>query len=244
MKKKLFSWQISYQSNNMDYGMGYGMGGGMGGGQSSTMMMGSSMMAFSSCAALAVGGFLLMNKQKTDVPVTTPTLESDPDEKTTQDILQDDISGERLVQIGTYYLRNTSSNCNNGRVGFSNGVDSAKWLWNFTKVKDWTSGSSGSSYPVYTIESVHKSQNAACSQRYLTASDQCRSPPTLESRQMGDSQLWVVIKKGDGYQLRSLLCTRGRTTNQYLMQSGGNKNDRPFFSSGGGSTFFIDKSES
>ena len=113
--------------------MGYGMGGGMGG-QSSTMMMGSSMMAFSSCAALAVGGYLFMNKQKTDVPETTPTLETDPEEKTTQDILQDDISGERLVQIGTYYLRNTSSNCNNGRVGFSNGVDSAKWLWNLSLI--------------------------------------------------------------------------------------------------------------
>jgi len=231
----------------MDYGYGMGMGGmgGMGGSQSSMMMM-SSMIGLSSCAALATAGFLMYNKNQQANNTTvlqSSTTESDPEEKTSETIVSDDLSGERLVQIGTYYLRNTSSNCNNGRVGFSAGVESAKWLWNFTKVKDWTS-SSGSSYPVYTIESVHKAQQSACSQRFLTASDQCRSPPTLESRRMGDAQLWVVIKKGDGHQLRSLLCTRGRAGSQYLMQSAGNNSERPFFSSGGGSTFYIDKPDS
>ena len=224
---------------------GYGMGGG-----SSTMMpMMSSMVAVSSCAAVAIGGYLFYtNQQKQQVAAAaalaaSSTTEEEPESLTSQQIVQDDLSGERLVTIGTYSLRNTSSNCENGRVGFASGVDSSKWLWNFTKVKDWVSSDGVSSYPVYTIESVHKTQSKACDKRFLTANDQCRSPPTLEKRQWGDSQLWIVIKKGEGYQLRSLLCTRGRAANQYLMQSGGNNNERPFFSSGSGSNFYIDKSD-
>jgi len=109
------------------------------------------------------------------------------------------------------------------------------WLWRLNKVAEHAG------VPVYTIESFYKQFSNACDARWLTAPTGCQSAPYLGTKETGPRQRWIVVgNQSSGFQIRNLACTKSRHSRQYLMQSAGNRDQKPFFSAGSGSTFSID----
>ena len=222
----------------MDYGMGYGsgMGGGMGG--SSSMMMSS----FSSvCLCLLIAGvaFFMITSQNTKkqqeeeaaaaAAIAAAQESSDEAERP----VEDDLSGARLLTVGGLSMLVEGDSCGNGTVKFSESKND-KWLWRLNKV------SSYNGVPVYTIESFYKQFSNACDSRWLTAGTGCKSAPYVGPREAGPRQQWIVIgNSSTGFQIRNLACAKSRHERQYLMQSAGNHDSKPFFSAGSGSTFDI-----
>ena len=222
----------------MDYGMGYGggmggMGMGMGSGMgSSSTMMSSSVSAICFCLIVAVAAFFLMNSGKdddgdNDVGDVDLTVMNPPP-------VVDNFSGAKLITVGGLSMVVEGSSCSNGVVRFSEAKD-AKWVWRLTKAGDYQN------VPVYSIESFYKNFSNACDRRFLTAPTNCASPPYLAAKEYGPRQLWMLVgDAANGFQIRNLACVKGRANRSYLMQSAGNKDDKPFFSSGSGSSFMVE----
>lgn len=215
----------------MDMYGGYGSGG-MGGGSQGMMMISSiSFVCLSVIAAVVV--FLMMNSgsggsvdntEFADVDMST----MDPPPVT------DDVSGAKLLTVGGLSMVVQGSSCNNGVVRFSE-AKNGKWVWKLTKSGEYQG------VPTYVIESWYKNFGNACDRRFLTAPTGCASSPYLSSREYGPRQLWILVGDStNGFQIRNLACVKGRHNRSYLMQSAGNKHDRPFFSSGSGSSFMVE----
>jgi hypothetical protein len=219
----------------MDYGYGgYGMGGGMGGmggmGSQSTMMISSlSLVCF--CVIAAIGAFFLLKggeKDETDPPAGPPVGDISPAPVT------ENVSGAKLLTVGGLSMVVEGSSCRNGVVRFSE-AKSDKWVWKLNKAGDYQG------VPIYTIESFYKNFGNACDARFLTAPTNCASAPYLAAKEYGPRQLWMLVGDAtNGYQIRNLACVKGRANRSFLMQSAGNKSDKPFFSSGSGSNFMLE----
>ena len=205
-------------------------GGGMGG--SSTMMISSVMgVCLSLVAAIAIY-FLVFSGDSTpagpDPVIDTADMDATP--------VSDDLSGIKLITVGSYNMGLKSGSCGNKSIRF-NEDSTDKWQWRLKRdKKDWVDAS-GNTYPTYQIESF--SQNfSSCSQRFLTAPSRCSGPPFLAKRRAGNAQRWILVSDGSGYQIRSMLCAAGRSTNSYLVADGYGKRDYGRFDSSG-STFSI-----
>lgn len=208
-------------------------GGGMGGGSSSTMMISSVMgICLSLVAAIAVY-FLVFSGDTATADAPDPVI--DPAEMAETPV-SDDLSGIRLITVGSFNMGLKYSYCGNKNIRF-NDDDTDKWQWRLKRdSKDWVDAN-GTAYPTYQIESF--SQNfRGCAQRFLTAPARCRGAPFLAKRKAGNAQRWILVSDGSGYQIRSMLCAAGRSTNSYLMADGYGKNDYGRFDSSG-STFSI-----
>ncbi|MGA1563757.1 MAG: hypothetical protein ACO35C_03945 [Pontimonas sp.] len=150
-------------------------------------------------------------------------------------VVSDDLTGAKLITVGAFSMRVVGSSCGNRQISFSD-AESTKWVWNLNKVGTFTIGSS--THNVYTIESYYKNTQEACEKSFLTAPSGCSSAPYLDRyKPMNNAQKWIIVGTPGNYQIRSLLCTRGNSSQQYLRQSAGNKYDRPFFAAGSGSPF-------
>ncbi len=223
----------------MNYGYG-SMGGGMMGGSSSMMMSSVSMICL--CLVLAVAGFFLWQRsqnsantqQQAAAAEAIAAAQASSDEAEMP--VEDDLSGARLLTVGGLSMVVEGDSCGNGTVRFSEQKDD-KFLWRLNKVTTYNN------VPVYTIESFFKQFANACDSRWLTAGTGCKSAPYLGPRETGPRQQWIIIGNATtGFQIRNLACTKSRHERQYLMQSAGTRNSKPFFSSGSGSTFNIDAS--
>lgn len=222
----------------MNYGYG-GYGSGMGGGSSTTMMM-SSFSMICLCVLVAGAAFLLMsstskNKQaEQDAAAAIAAAQASANEA--EKPVEDDLSGARLLTVGGLSMVVEGSSCGNGTVKFSESKND-KFLWRLNKVTEYNG------VPVYTIESFYKQFSNACDSRWLTAGTGCKSAPYVGPREAGPRQQWIIVGNAStGFQIRNLACAKSRHERQYLMQSAGNRDDKPFFSSGSGSTFAIEKS--
>lgn len=222
----------------MNYGYG-GYGSGMGGGSSTTMMM-SSFSMICLCVLVAGAAFLLMSSQsknkqaEQDAAAAIAAAQASANEA--EKPVEDDLSGARLLTVGGLSMVVEGSSCGNGTVKFSESKND-KFLWRLNKVTDYNG------VPVYTIESFYKQFSNACDSRWLTAGTGCKSAPYVGPREAGPRQQWIIVGNAStGFQIRNLACAKSRHERQYLMQSAGNRDDKPFFSSGSGSTFAIEKS--
>lgn len=222
----------------MNYGYG-GYGSGMGGGSSTTMMM-SSFSMICLCVLVAGAAFLLMSSQsknkqaEQDAAAAIAAAQASANEA--ERPVEDDLSGARLLTVGGLSMVVEGDSCGNGTVKFSESKND-KFLWRLNKVTDYNG------VPVYTIESFYKQFSNACDSRWLTAGTGCKSAPYVGPREAGPRQQWIIVGNAStGFQIRNLACAKSRHERQYLMQSAGNRDDKPFFSSGSGSTFAIEKS--
>lgn len=222
----------------MNYGYG-GYGSGMGGGSSTTMMM-SSFSMICLCVLVAGAAFLLMSSQsknkqaEQDAAAAIAAAQASANEA--EKPVEDDLSGARLLTVGGLSMVVEGSSCGNGTVKFSESKND-KFLWRLNKVTEYNG------VPVYTIESFYKQFSNACDSRWLTAGTGCKSAPYVGPREAGPRQQWIIVGNAStGFQIRNLACAKSRHERQYLMQSAGNRDDKPFFSSGSGSTFAIEKS--
>lgn len=207
-------------------------GGGMGGG-SSTMMISSVMgVCLSLVAAIAI--YFLVSSGDSSAPAS-PDPVIDPSEMDAAPV-GDDLSGIKLITVGSNNMGLKDSYCGNTDIRFS-ADETDKWQWRLVRDrKDWVDAR-GQSYPTYQIESF--SQNfGACSQRFLTAPKRCKGKPFLAKRRAGNAQRWILVNDGSGYQIRSMLCAAGRSTNSYLVGDGYGKRNYGRFDSSG-STFSI-----
>ena len=143
------------------------------------------------------------------------------------------LDGARLITVGTNSMVVEGSSCSNGTVAFSE-EKGVKWIWRLKKIGTYNNKD------VYTIESDYKNFDVACDERWLTAPTGCSGPPYLSKREGGPRQSWMIYQSGGGFQIRNLSCVRGRFENSYLLASGNDRNKRPVFTSGGGSTFSLD----
>ena len=222
----------------MNYGYG-GYGGGMGGGSSTTMMM-SSFSMICLCMLVAAAGFFLLTSKKasaaSDAAAAEAIAAAQASANEAEKPVENDLSGARLLTVGGLSMVVEGNSCGNGTVRFSESKND-KWLWRLNKVTEYNG------VPVYTIESFYKQFSNACDSRWLTAGTGCKSAPYLGPREAGPRQQWIIVgNASSGYQIRNLACTKSRHERQYLMQSAGNRDDKPFFSAGSGSTFAIDAS--
>ena len=210
-------------------GMG-GMGGGMGG-SSSMMMSGVSSICFSVIAAVAI--FFLMSQKSSDDTGDDDYPDVDMSTVTPPPVV-DNVSGAKLLTVGGLSMRVEGSSCGNSTVGFSE-AKSGKWVWKLTKAGEYQK------VPTYSIESWYKNFGNSCDKRFLTAPTNCTGAPYLGSKEHGPRQLWILVGDAQsGYQIRNLACVKGRASRSYLMQSAGNGKDKPFFSSGSGSSFMVE----
>ena len=221
----------------MNYGYsGMGMGGGMGG--SSSMMM-SSFSAICLSLVLGVVVFIMMqqsNKQKAaeDAAAAAAIEEAKNAADEAERPVEDDLSGARLLSVGGLSMVVEGNSCGNGTVRFSESKND-KFLWRLNKVDEYNG------VPVYTVESFYKQFSNACDARWLTAPTGCGSAPYLGKKETGPRQRWIIVgNQNTGFQIRNLACTKSRHERQYLIQSAGNRDKKPFFSAGSGSTFSID----
>jgi len=223
----------------MNYGYGYG--GGMGGSSQMPMMMSSSSMIFL-CLIVGVVAFVMISsgdkKKKEEAAQEAAAIaEAQANAAAAEKPSTEDMSGARLLTVGGLSMVVEGSSCGNGVIRFSESKND-KWLWRLQKVGEYNG------VPVYSIESFYKNFSNACDSRFLTAPTGCGSAPYLGPKENGPRQRWILVGDStNGYQIRNLACTMSRHERQYLMQSAGNKNDKPFFSSGSGSTFTVAKGD-
>ena len=211
-------------------GMG-GMGGGMMGGSSSMMMSGVSSICFCLVAAIAV--YFLMNQSSSESSSDDDFADVDMTALNPPPVV-DDVSGAKLLTVGGLSMVVEGSSCGNETVRFSE-AKSGKFVWRLVKSGEYQG------VPVYTIESFYKNFGKACDRRFLTAPTNCAGAPYLGAKEYGPRQLWILVGDAtNGYQIRNLACVKGRASRSYLMQSAGSKNDKPFFSSGTGSSFMVE----
>ena len=222
----------------MNYGMGYGSSGMGGMGGSSSMMM-SSFSAICLSLVLGVVVFIMMQqngkkKAEEDAAAAAAIEEAKAAADAAERPVEEDLSGARLLYVGGLSMVVQGSSCGNGTVRFSESKND-KFLWRMNKVAEY------SGVPVYTIESFYKQFSNACDARWLTAPTGCQSAPYLGTKENGPRQRWIVVgNQSSGFQIRNLACTKSRHSRQYLMQSAGDRDQKPFFSAGSGSTFSID----
>lgn len=213
-------------------------GGGMGG---STMMISSVMgVCLSLVAAIAIY-FLVFSGGDSSSSAPDPVIDTADMDATP---VSDDLSGIKLITVGTFNMGLKSGSCGNKSIRF-NPDSTDKWQWRLIRDrKDWVDAQ-GNTYPTYQIESF--SQNfKSCPQRFLTAPGRCTAPPFLAKRRAGNAQRWILVSDGSGYQIRSMMCAAGRSTNSYLVGDGygeydskGNLQPSPGGFDSSGSTFSI-----
>lgn len=212
------------------------------GGGGSQQMMSSSISMVSLCVVAVAAAVLawqmgVFGGSTAPAPVITapqPVVETDGTEGTP---VMENMDGARLITNGNYSMRTEGTDCNNQSVLFSL-ADNSKWLWNLKTVGAATVDGQ-QNVPVYTIESFYRVQDEVCDKRFLTAPIGCKEPPYLDRyRAMDYSQRWILMRTYDGlYTIRSLLCTKSRSLNQYIIQSGSKNNSKPRFSPGSGTPF-------
>jgi hypothetical protein len=214
----------------MGYGGGMGMGGGMGG---STGMMMSGLSSICFCLIAAIAVFFIMSSSSSESSSDDDFADVDMAALNPPPVV-DNVSGAKLLTVGGLSMVVEGSSCGNGTVRFSE-AKNGRWVWKLVKAGEYQG------VPTYSIESWYKNFGNACDKRFLTAPTNCASAPYLGSKEYGPRQLWILVGDAtNGYQIRNLACVKGRASRSYLMQSAGNKNDKPFFSSGSGSSFMVE----
>lgn len=196
------------------------------------MSMSASSVSLIACAALAIGGFYMMNSSNKGAADAAKAAQ----EKVAADARaaqaskseggpgqgpgQASTGGVGAINPGMYTISSggmsmiiNPDNCTDTSVGINDATGDDRQAWNLSPVP----GRPG----YYYIQSEHRLFKKSCNLAYLTAPSDCSGVgATLDTPQWADRQYWQLVPTGNGsYQVQNAACAAKRAPS-YLMSSG------------------------